>query len=108
MDETRKTDLEIKWRKVAARAVSNDDFKQRLTTNTIAVLGEYGMTLPQGAQARVNADKEINLLLPPNASKDLEEETKWWKRRLDMIRDFSKEDLQKPPPTNIPEGCDDV
>ena len=108
MDENKRIDLEAKWKKVAALAVTDNEFKKKLASDPIAVLSEYGMAIPQGTQARTNAEKEVNLLLPPNPSQELEQEVKWWKRRLDIIRVLNKEDLPERPPVNIPEGCEDV
>lgn len=108
MDENRKADLEAKWKKVVALAVTNDDFKQKLVNDPIAVLSEHGLTIPQGTQAKVDTEKEVGLLLPPNPSQELEQEAKWWKWRLGMIRAFGKEDMPAGPSMSLPDGDEDV
>ena len=108
MDENKKVLLETKWKKVVALALTNDDFKQKLVNDPISILSEHGLTIPFGTQARVDIEKEVSLLLPPNVSQEVAQEVKWWKWGLEMIREFGKEDLKKAPPNNIPEGDDDV
>ena len=110
MDANRKTDLETKWKKVATQAITDLAFRKKLVKDPIAILNEQGLTLPQGVQARVGGGNEINLILPPNPTPEMEQEAKWWKRRLDMIREFGVEENQNKPFEGIPENVcgDDV
>ncbi len=105
MDENRKTDLEAKWKKVATQAITNHSFKKKLVKDPLATLNEHGLSLPQGVQARVGgAETEISLYIPPNATPEIEQEVKWWKRRLDMIRQFGVDDDEQSPIESIPDS----
>ncbi len=108
MNEERKAELEKLWKKIATLAVTNENFKSRLVNDPIGVMSEQGLTLPAGAQSRVDTEKEVNIILAPEVSQELALESQWWKRRLDMVREFGKADLEEKPFSSIPEGEDDV
>lgn len=110
MDETWKTDLELKWKNIATLAITDKSFKKKLVKAPLATLNEHGLSLPTGVQARVGgAETEISLYVPPNSSTEIEQIAKWWKRRLDMIRQFGIDDEEQKPMDSIPEStCEDV
>ena len=110
MDENWKTDLELKWKKVVTLAITDQSFKMKLVKDPLATLNEHGLSLPTGVQARVGgAESEISLYVPPNSSKEIEQISKWWKVRLDMIRQFGIDDEEQKPMDHIPENkCEDV
>lgn len=108
MHENRKAELESKWKKVATLAITDPEFKKQLVKDPITVLNMHGLTLPQGVQARQGGEmNEISLLIPPKAEPEIEQETKWWKRRLDMIRQFGIEDKEQKPMETIPDSTGD-
>lgn len=108
MNDERKAELERLWKKIATLAVTDENFKNRLVSDPIAVMSEQGLNLPPGAQARMDTEKEVNIILAPEVTQELAQESQWWKRRLDMIREFGKADEAEKPFMSIPEGQDDV
>ena len=95
MKNKRKVELNDKWKQVAAKAVTDDDFRKRLAKNPITVMKEFDLTLPDTIEARLEAGYEIKLFTAPELAEELKEEIKWWKVRVDMIREFGKDETKK-------------
>ena len=92
MKNKRKVELNDKWKQVATTAVPDDDFRKKLATNHITVMEECDLSLPDTIEARLEAGYEIKLFTTPELAEELKEEIKWWKLRVDMIREFGKDD----------------
>ena len=92
MKNKRKVELNDKWKQVATRAVTDDEFRKKLAKNPITVMEECGLTLPETIEARLEAGYEVKLFATPELAEELKEEVKWWKLRVDMIREFGKDD----------------
>jgi hypothetical protein len=92
MKNKRKVELNEKWKKVATKAVTDDDFRKKLAKNPITVMQECDLTLPNEIEARLEAGYEIKLFTAPELAEEMKEEVKWWKLRVDMIREFGKDD----------------
>ena len=91
MKHKRKEELNGKWKQVAKKAVTDDDFRRRLAKNPITVMKEHDLHLAEGIEARLEAGYEIKLFTSPDTAEELQEEVKWWKVRVDMIREFGKD-----------------
>lgn len=92
MKNKRKVELDGKWKQVATKAVTDDDFRLKLAKNPVTVMKECNLELPEGIEARLEAGYEIKLYTAPDATEDLQSEVKWWKVRVDMAREFGKDD----------------
>ena len=91
MKNKRKEELNGKWKQVATKAVTDDDFRKKLAKNPITVMKECDLSLPDTIEARLEAGYEIKLFTAPEVAEELKEEIKWWKLRVDMIREFGKD-----------------
>jgi hypothetical protein len=94
MKNKRKVELNEKWKQVAAKAVTDDDFRKRLAKNPITVMNEFDLSLPDTIEARLEAGYEIKLFTAPELAEELKEEVKWWKLRVDMIHEFGKDEVR--------------
>jgi hypothetical protein len=76
---------DYQWGQIVGRAWADDDFSQRLLSDPVSVLKEYGMTPPAGLRIEVLADPDLvpddtadvmHLVLPgkPSASELSEED----------------------------------
>ncbi len=92
MKNKRKEELNGKWKQVATKAVTDDNFRKKLAKNPITVMAECDLSLPDTIEARLEAGYEIKLFTAPEVAEELKEEIKWWKLRVDMIREFGKDD----------------
>ena len=92
MKNKRKVELNDKWKQVATKAVTDDDFRKKLAKNPITVMEECDLSLPEEIEARLEAGYEIKLYTAPEVAEEFKEEIKWWKLRVDMIREFGKDD----------------
>ncbi len=95
MDQEKKTDMDKKWTAIAARAVTDEDFKAKLVATPIDLMLAGGLTLPEGVDIKVGAGQVQSLPIPSNASAETKEEVKWWMWRLDSIREFGREKPEK-------------
>jgi len=95
MKNKRKEELNGKWKQIATKAVTDDDFRKKLAKNPITVMKECDLALPDTIEARLEAGYEIKLFTSPELAEELQDEVKWWKLRVDMIREFGKDDVQK-------------
>ncbi len=59
----------VALRELISRAWSDDAFKARLLSDTIAVLKENGITVPENVSVKAieNTDKVIHIVIPPKA-----------------------------------------
>lgn len=96
MDKNKKDELDKKWNAIVLKALSDDDFKEKLVKNPIDVMVKNGLTIPEGCKAGEASGKIAGLQLPANASNELKEEVKWWKWRLEMTFDFGKDEQKGP------------
>ena len=92
MKNKRKVELNDKWKQVATKAVTDDEFRKKLAKNPITVMSEHDLSLPDTIEARLEAGYEIKLFTAPENAEELKEEIQWWKLRVDMIREFGKDD----------------
>ena len=92
MNRKRKEELDGKWKTVATHAVTDDAFKSKLAADPVAVMHEHDIQLPEGVEAKVGTGKIVKLFPPDDASEDILAEVKWWEWRLDMIREFGREE----------------
>ncbi len=65
-----KEELGKKMSRIIARAWSDDAFKKKLLTDTVATLKKEGIDVPAGLEVRAveNTDKVFHLVLPPKPS----------------------------------------
>lgn len=91
MEQNKKDALDQKWKQIAAKAVTDDDFKKRLVNDPVTVMVENGLSIPEGTEAKIGTGREHKLILPKDASEELLEEARWWTWRLNTIQDFGKE-----------------
>jgi len=108
MKNRRKEELNGKWKQVATRAVTDDEFRRKLAKNPISVMEECDLSLPETIEARLEAGYEIKLFAAPELAEELKEEVKWWKLRVDMIREFGKDDKVTTGQIAAPEAEDGV
>ena len=91
MDAAKKEDMDKKWKSIATQAVTQDDFKNKLVKDPLQVMGECGLSLPEGVRPNTDKNNSITLLFPENPSEELQEEVTWWQWRLNTIEEFGKE-----------------
>ncbi|MFQ5673197.1 MAG: hypothetical protein ACE5G9_08885 [Nitrospinales bacterium] len=94
MDANKRSDMDNKWKKLATRAVTQEEFKAQLVADPVARMSEFGLHPPEGAKVRAGADKAVHILPPTGSSPEIKEEIKWWNLRLDTIRQFGKEEKE--------------
>jgi hypothetical protein len=87
----KKADMDAKWQQVAAKAVTQEDFKKKLLKDTLGVMKEHGLEIPEKAKVSVTVDKEINIGPPENCDEALKEEITWWRWRIAAIKEFGQE-----------------
>ncbi len=87
----KKADMDAKWQKVAAKAVTQEDFKKKLLKDTLGTLKEFGLEIPESAKVSVAVNKEISIGLPDGSDEALKEEVKWWRWRIEAIKEFGHE-----------------
>ncbi len=92
MDKNKKKDLDKKWNSIVLKALSDEEFKKKLIKEPTKVMLENGIKIPEGCKIGETSTKTAGLQLPPNASDDIKEEATWWKWRLEMTRDFGKDE----------------
>jgi hypothetical protein len=95
MDKDKKSEMDKKWTAIAARAVTDEDYKMKLVATPIDLMIEGGLTLPDGVEIKVGAGQVQSLPIPSDVSDEIKEEVKWWMWRLDSIREFGREKPQK-------------
>ena len=86
--------MDNKWKKLATRAVTQQEFKTQLVADPVACMNEFGLQPPEGAKVHTGADKTVHILPPTGSPPEIKEEIKWWNLRLDTIRQFGKEEKE--------------
>ncbi len=92
MDTERKKDLDDKWKQVAIKAVTDETFKGKLASDPLVVLKDNGIILPQEVEVKIGTGNIIKFQVPPEHKEALDEELKWWNWRLDIIREFGRDE----------------
>ncbi len=95
MDASKREALEKVWKPIAAKAVTDEEFKKKLVADPIGVMVENGLTLPEGTEMKVGAGNLQTIPIPSNASEEIKEEVSWWMWRLNSIRELGDELPQK-------------
>jgi len=91
MDKDKQEDLDNKWKAIATKAVTDDEFKKKLVDKPVEIMIENGLTLPEGAAMKVGVGKIQTVVPHAKASDELKEEVKWWLWRLSSIREFGRD-----------------
>ena len=103
----RKKELDDNWKTIAAKAVTDKAFTKSLAADPFKVLEAYGLKVDP--EIKVNFDetnKKYNMVVPTNASEEVQAEAKWWGWRLKMIKEFDQSlDRQVGTVVGIDEGC---
>jgi len=103
----RKKELEDNWKAVVVKAVTDDTFKKSLAKDPFKVMEEQGLKVDP--EIKVNFDEtnqEYNMVVPPNASEEVQAEAKWWNWRLKIIKEYDQSlDRQVGTVVGIDEGC---
>ncbi|MGV7220293.1 MAG: hypothetical protein ACQ9MH_02060 [Nitrospinales bacterium] len=108
MKNKRKVELNDNWKKVATEAITNEEFKNKLVEDPVAIMGEYGLVLPEGITPKYGTGHVLRLTHDPDIPDDIKEEVLWWKWRLDMIREFGREEADRGVKIVAPETEDGV
>lgn len=95
MKRKRKEELDAKWKKVATEAVTNDDFKDRLVKDPVSCMSEFGIALPEGIVPKLGTGGILRLTHSSDISDEIKAEALWWKWRLDIIREFGREEVER-------------
>ncbi|MCH8156271.1 MAG: hypothetical protein IID18_00710 [Nitrospinae bacterium] len=95
MDKNKKEELDKKWKAIVVKAVTDPNFKDKLVIDPVTVMKENGLALPEGCNAAEGTGKRFVIQHPADASDEVKEEVKWWMLRLDMTREFAKDDRRK-------------
>ena len=88
----RKKELDNNWKAVAAKAVTDDEFKKVLSKDPLKVLEEHGLKI--GPDIKIIFDEtnqEYNAKVSSDASEESQAEAQWWTWRLKMIKEFGQE-----------------
>ncbi len=103
----RKRELDDNWKTVAAKAVTDDEFKKELANDPFKILEAHGLKV--APEIKINFDetnKEYNLVVPTDASEEIQAEGQWWGWRLKMIKEFGQElETKVGTVTGFEEGC---
>jgi len=86
---------DTKWKEVATQAVTQEEFKAKLVEDPIAVMKEFDMVVPDSVDVKLDTDRAVKLVVPENASEELQAEVLWWRWRLDIIREFGREEKER-------------
>ena len=95
MDPAKKEELDKLWKTIATKAVTDEAFKDSLTANSVGIMEENGLTLPEGTEMKIATGNKQKISFPSDASDAIKAEVKWWEWRLDIIREFSKADSKQ-------------
>jgi hypothetical protein len=87
----KKADMDAKWQKIAAKAVTQEDFKKKLLKDTLGVMKEHGLELPETIKVSVSPDKVVNIGMPEGDDEALKAEATWWRWRMTAIKEFGHE-----------------
>ena len=95
MEQNKKDELDKKWNAIVLKALSDEEFKKKLVKDPTSVMIENGLKIPKGCKVGKTSTKTAGLQLPLNASDDLKEEVTWWKWRLEMTKNFGKDEKKR-------------
>ncbi len=84
--------MDEKWKQVATQAVTSEEFKNRLVGDPVTIMSEFGLQIPNNVEVKTGTDKVLKFFLPEDASDELKAEIQWWRWRLDIIREFGREE----------------
>lgn len=108
MKNARKEELEGKWKKVATKAVTDDNFKDKLVADPLGMMEGFELTLPEEVEVLRGHGNTITLVEPKDPSEHLSSEVKWWRVRLAMIQEYGyDESSQREHGTAGPQGAED-
>ena len=108
MKNKKKVDLDLNWKKVATEAITNEEFKEKLVKDPVTMMSEYGLVLPEGIVPKYGTGNVLRLTHDSDISDEIKEEVLWWKWRLDMIREFGREEAERGVKIVAPETEDGV
>jgi hypothetical protein len=108
MKNKRKVELDANWKKVATEAITNEEFKDKLVADPVAIMGEFGLVLPEGIIPKYGTGHVLRLTHATDISDDIRDEVQWWRWRLDMIREFGREEAERGVKIVAPETEDGV
>ena len=77
MDANKRSDMDDKWKKIATLAVTQEEFKEKLTTDPVGVMAKMGLEPPEGVKIRQDTTKVFKLLPPTGMSPTRSEPTIW-------------------------------
>jgi len=86
---------DAKWKEVATQAVTREEFKTKLVDDPVAVMKDFDIVVPEGVDVKIGTDQMVKLVVPENASEELQAEVLWWRWRLDIIREFGREEKER-------------
>ncbi len=95
MKNKRKVELDTKWKTIAIKAITDDDFKDKLGQDPVGSMAEFGIDLPEGIVPKLGTGGILRLTHSSDISDDIKDEVQWWKWRLDMIREFGREEADR-------------
>ena len=95
MKNKRKVELDEKWKKVATKAITDDAFKDKLVKDPIACMKEFEIILPEGIVPKLGTGDVLRLTHSSDISDEIKTEVQWWKWRLDIIREFGREEAER-------------
>jgi hypothetical protein len=103
----RKKELDNNWRTVAAKAVTDNEFKKLLAADPIKVLKEHDLVIPPEIKVLFDeTNQEHNVKVSSDASEELQAESQWWGWRLKIIKEFGQElDRKVGTVAGFDEGC---
>ena len=88
----RKKELDDNWKTVAAKAVTDDEFKKLLAADPIKVLEEHGLKIASEIKIIFDeTNQQYHAKVSSDISEELQAEAKWWTWRLKMIKEFGQE-----------------
>ena len=88
----RKKELDDNWKTVAAKAVTDDEFKKLLAADPIKVLEEHGLKIASEIKIIFDeTNQQYHAKVSSDISEEVQAEAKWWTWRLKMIKEFGQE-----------------
>ena len=88
----RKKELDDNWKTVAAKAVTDNEFKKSLAADPIKVLEEHGLKIASEIKIIFDeTNQQYHAKVSSDASEELKAEAQWWTWRLKMIKEFGQE-----------------
>jgi len=103
----RKKELDDKWKAIAAKAITDENFKKQLVADPMQAMEEQGLKVVEGLKIAMDEVTKIHkVVLASGADEEVQAEAKWWSIRLKMIKEFGVElDRQVGNVAGFEEGC---